>query len=102
MQFRELEIQHLQEEHRKKVAAAALEEIELTTKSSADGSDTGKLSELFTERDTVKSKTLVQDWSFHHRAVTLPMLQMNRVWTFLVPSRNQTKPLLFALLQLKL
>ena len=29
-------------------------------KSSADGSDTGKLNNLFTERNTVKSKNLVQ------------------------------------------
>ena len=32
------------------------------TKSSADGSDTGKRSGLFTERSSVKSKKPVQDW----------------------------------------
>ena len=31
-------------------------------KSSADGSDTGKLSELFAERNTVKSQKVVKDW----------------------------------------
>ena len=60
--MRELEIEQLEEDHRKEVAAAALEEIELMTKSSADGSGTGKMSELFTERSSVKSKKLVQDW----------------------------------------
>ena len=61
--LRELEIQQLEDEHRKQVAAAVLEEIELMTKSSANGSDAGKLSELFTERNRVKSKKLVQDWA---------------------------------------
>ena len=60
--LRELEIEQLEEDHRKEVAAAALEEIELMTKSSADGSGTGKMSGLFTERSSVKSKKLVQDW----------------------------------------
>ena len=60
--MRELEIEQLEEDHRKEVAAAALEEIELMTKSSADGSGTGKMSGLFTERSSVKSKKLVQDW----------------------------------------
>ena len=32
------------------------------TRSSADGSGTGKMSGLFTERSSVKSKKLVQDW----------------------------------------
>ena len=62
MKLRELEIEQLEEDHRKEVAAAALEEIELMTKSSADGSGTGKKSGLFTERSSVKSKKLVQDW----------------------------------------
>ena len=60
--LRELEIEQLEEDHRKEVAAAALEEIELMKKSSADGSGTGKMSGLFTERSSVKSKKLVQDW----------------------------------------
>ena len=60
--LRELEIEQLEEDHREEVAAAALEEIELMTKSSADGSGTGKMSEFFTERSSVKSKKLVQDW----------------------------------------
>ena len=60
--LRELEIEQLEEDHRKEVAAAALEEIELMTRSSADGSGTGKMSGLFTERSSVKSKKLVQDW----------------------------------------
>ena len=59
--MRELEIEQLEEDHRKEVAAAALEEIELMTKSSADGSGTGKIGGLFTERSSVKSKKLVQD-----------------------------------------
>ena len=62
--LRELEIEQLEEDHRKEVAAAALEEIELMTKSSADGSGTGKMSGLFTERSSVKSKKLVQDWIY--------------------------------------
>ena len=37
-----MEIEQLEEDHRKQVAAAALEEIKLMTKSSADGSGTGK------------------------------------------------------------
>ena len=32
------------------------------TKPSSDGSSTGKTTELFTERSSVKSKKLVQDW----------------------------------------
>ena len=60
--LRELEIEQLEEDHRKEVAAAAIEEIELMRKSSADGSGTGKMSGLFTERSSVKSKKLVQDW----------------------------------------
>ena len=60
--LRELEIEQLEEDHRKEVAAAALEEIELMTKSSSDGSGTSKMSGLFTERSSVKSKKLVQDW----------------------------------------
>ena len=62
MKLRELEIEQLEEDHRKQVAAAVLEEIELMTKSSADGSGTGKMSELFRERSSVKSKKNVQDW----------------------------------------
>ena len=58
--LRELEIEQLEEDHRKEVAAAALEEIELTTK--ADGSGTGKMSGFFTERRSIKRKKLVQDW----------------------------------------
>ena len=57
-----MEIEQLEEDHRKEVAAAALEEVELMTKSSADGSGTGKMIGLFTERSLVKSKKLVQDW----------------------------------------
>ena len=60
--LRELEIEQLEEDRRKEVAAAALEEIELMTKSSAYGSRTGKLSGFFTARSPVKSKKLVQDW----------------------------------------
>ena len=56
--LRELEIEQLEEDHRKEVAAAALEEFELMTKSSADGSGTGKMSGLFTKRSSVKSKKL--------------------------------------------
>ena len=60
--LRELEIEQLEEDHRMEVAAAALEEIELMTKSSADGSGTGKMSGLFTESSSVKSKKFFQDW----------------------------------------
>ena len=60
--LREMEIEQLEEDHRNEVAAAALEEFELITKSLADGSGTGKMSELFTERSSVKSKKLVQNW----------------------------------------
>ena len=56
--LRELEIEQLEEDHRKEVA----EEIELMTKSLADASGTGKMIGLFTERSSVKSKKLVQDW----------------------------------------
>ena len=35
--LRELEIEQLEEDHRKEVAAVALEEIELMTKASAEG-----------------------------------------------------------------
>ena len=62
MKLRELEIEQLEEDHRKQVAAGFLDEIELMTTSSADGSGTGKMSELFTGRSSVKSKKLVQDW----------------------------------------
>ena len=54
-QLQKLEIQQLEEEHHKQVAAAALKVIDLVTKSSSDGSSTGKTSELFTER--VQSRT---------------------------------------------
>ena len=60
--LRELEIEQLEENHRKEVAAAALEEIELMTKSSIEGPGTGKMSGLVTERSSVKIKKLVQDW----------------------------------------
>ena len=60
--LRELESEQLEEDHCKQVAAAALEEIELMTKASLDGPGTGKMSELFTERISVKSKKIVQDW----------------------------------------
>ena len=59
---RDLEVEQLEEDHRREVAAAALEKIELMTKSSAEASGTGKMSEFFTERSSVKSKKLVQDW----------------------------------------
>ena len=56
-----MEKEQLGEDHYKQVAAAALEEIELMTKTSADGSATGKMSQLFMERSSAKSKKLVQD-----------------------------------------
>ena len=62
IKMRDLEIEELEDDHRKEVAAADLEEIELMTKSSADGSGTGKMSGLLAERSSVKSKKLVQDW----------------------------------------
>ena len=57
--MREVKIEQLEEDHRKEVADAALEKIELITKSSADGSGTGKMSEFFTEKSSGKSKKLV-------------------------------------------
>ena len=57
-----MEIEQLEEDHRKEVSAAALQELQLMTKASTDGSGTGKMSKLFTERSSVKSKKLVQDW----------------------------------------
>ena len=65
---RELEIEQLEEDHRKEVAAAALEEIVFMTESSADGSGASKMSGLFKERSSVKSKKLVQDWVDSSRA----------------------------------
>ena len=59
MKLRELEIEQLEDDNRKEVAAAALEEIELMTKASAEG--LGTLSELFTEKISVKNKKFVQD-----------------------------------------
>ena len=53
--LRELELGQLEEDHRKQIAAAALEDIELMTKSSAKESGTRKMSEFFTERCSVKS-----------------------------------------------
>ena len=61
-QLRTLKIQPLEEEHRKQVAAAALEQTELMTKPSRNGSSAGKTNEHFKERSSVKSKKLVQDW----------------------------------------
>ena len=87
--LRELEIDDLCKE----VAAAALEEIELITKSSADGSRTGKMSGLFTERSSIKSKKLVQDWVNSSTARNmLLMLQTNRVLHFFgsIAQSNQT------------
>ena len=48
--LRELEVEQLEEDHRK------------VTKLSAEGSGTGKISGLFTEKSSVKSKKFVQDW----------------------------------------
>ena len=62
MKLQEVENEQLEEDHRKPLAATAHDEIELITKSSEDGSGTGKMSELFTERSSIKSKKLVQDW----------------------------------------
>ena len=50
VQLRKLELQQLEEEHCKQVDAAAMEKNELMTKSSPDGSNTGGMSELFTEK----------------------------------------------------
>ena len=57
-----LEIEQHEEAHRKEVDVAALEEIELMTKASAKGSGSGKMSDLFTDRSSVKSKKIVQNW----------------------------------------
>ena len=61
-QLRILKIQQLEENHRKQVAAAALEEIELLTKPSSDRSSSVQTSELFIERSSLKGKKLVQNW----------------------------------------
>ena len=99
--LRELEIEQLEEHHRKEVAAAAPENIELMTKSSADGSGVGKMSGLFTERSSVKNKKIVQDCVNSSPAGNIwLMLQTNRVCVFLVQSPNQTKQLFNDLLQL--
>ena len=80
--LRELEIEQLEEDHRKEVAAAALEEIELMTKTSADGSGTGKLSGLFTESSSVKSKKLVQDWANSSPAGNMADVANKPSWHF--------------------
>ena len=77
--LRKLEIKQLEEEHRKQVAAAAREEIELMTKPSSYGSSAGKTSKLFTERSSVKSKKLVQVFLNSPPAGIWQMLQMNQV-----------------------
>ena len=98
--LRELEIEQLEEDHRKEVAVAALEDIELMTKSSADASGTGKMSGLFAERSSVKSKKLVQEWVNSSPAGNMADVETNRVCTFLGPSPNPTKQLSNDLLQL--
>ena len=56
--------QRLEIEKQTKLRELKIEQlkIEVMTKSSADGSGTGKMSGLFTERSSVKSNKLVQDW----------------------------------------
>ena len=99
--LRELENEQLEEDHRKEVAAAALEEIELTKKSSAVGSGTGIMSGLFTERSfKSRARNLFKIGLIRHRPGTWLMLQTNRVYTFLVPSTNPTKQLSNDFLQL--
>ena len=100
-ELRELEIQQLEKEHHEQVAAATFEKIDLMTKPSAGGSDTGKLNELFTGKTCLRTKNWFKIGSIHHRLGKLQIFQMNWVCIFLVPSLNQTKPLLFVLLQLK-
>ena len=79
--FPELEIEQLEEDNRKEVAAAALEEIELMTKSSADGSGTGKMSGLFTESQS-RARNLFKNGLIRHRPGTWLTLQTNRFCTF--------------------
>ena len=62
--MQKLEIQQLQQEYRKQIAAAALEKIKLITKPTSDRSSTGKTIDLFAERSSFKSKELVQDWFY--------------------------------------
>ena len=85
--MRKLEIKQLEKEHCKQIAAAALEEIELMTKPSSEGSSKGKTSELFTEKILFKSKKLVQDWVKSSPAENMAeaALQMNRVCTYALP-----------------
>ena len=82
MKQRELEIGQLEEDHRKRVAAAALEDIELITQSSTDGSGTGKMNKLFTEKVQSRARNLFKIGSIRQRPGTCQMLQLNRVCTF--------------------
>ena len=94
MKLRDLEIEQLEEDHRKETATAALEEIELMTKSSADGSGTGKMSGPFTERTSVKRKKLVQDWVNSSPAGNMADVANEPSFAFfLVPLPNPTKQL---------
>ena len=87
------------EEHRRELVAAARDEIELMTKSSADKFDEGKLRELLIEKSTVKSEKLDRDWvnssarRVHGRNFAIETSQT---------SLNQTKPLIVVLPQLNI
>ena len=102
-QLQKLQIQQLEKEHRKQVAAAALEQIQLMAKPSSDGSTTGKMSELFTERSSVKRNKIVLDWVISSLAVNMadvanePILHLSgsaaQSSQAIVPRRSSTQPL---------
>ena len=91
--LRDLEIEQLEENHRKEVAIATLERIELMTKTSADGSGTGKRASSLRKEVQSREKNLFKIGLFRHQPGTWQKLQTNRVCTFLVPSPNPTKQL---------
>ena len=57
MQFRELKMLQIEKEHCKQMAAEILEAIELMTKTSADGSDTGNKQVVYCKKHDKKHKT---------------------------------------------
>ena len=105
MKLQDLENEQFEEEHRKLVAAEALVEIELMTKSSADGSGTGKLNKHFTERSSDKStraRNLFKIAVKSPPAGNMADVANEPSLCFMVPSPNPTKKLPLVFLQLNL
>ena len=99
-QLQKMVIQHLEEEHRKHIAAAAApKETELMTTAPADGSSKAKRASSLLKEVQSRSRNLFKIWSTRQRPGTWQMLQMKRVCTFLVPSLNPTKQFSHVLLQ---